>query len=88
MAQQSPGFVETWSAAQRAYNASHFPSTPLPSSYQAVIRISEAVLSVTYAAMFLGMGLTMSTGIWAPWAINAQRRSAEKRFAPLKGEIN
>ena len=75
-------------ANQRAYNAAHFPSTPLPFVYKPFIAVSEVLVNLTYAVCFLSMGAVITSGLWAPWAIQAQRKAAEKRFAPLKGEIN
>ena len=53
-------------ANQKAYNAAHYPSTPLPATYRTLTKVSNVLIDAVWAVAFVAMGAAMSTGIWAP----------------------
>jgi len=73
---------------QRIYNQQTFPSTPISSGQKTLIKVSNAIVNVTYVVGAVALGLTMSTGLWAPYVINRNRAKIEKKYEPLVGEIN
>ena len=76
-----------WDANQRLYNR-RYPTTPVPAVYRGFTWASNSLLLLSYGAMAAFMTAAATTGIWVPMLIVKQRADAEKRFAPLKGEIN
>ena len=53
-------------ANQRAYNAAHYPATPVPATYRTLTRVSNVLVDAVWVVAFVAMGAAMSTGIWAP----------------------
>jgi hypothetical protein len=76
-----------WETNQRLSNA-RYPTTPVPAAYKIFTFASNSLLWLSYGAAAAFMTAAMTTGIWVPMLIVKQRAEAEKRFAPLKGEIN
>ena len=65
-------FADMLRANQRAYNAAHYPTTPVPAVYKAISKVTEAMMTVVYAGAFVAMGLIISTGVWAPVSRHAR----------------
>ena len=59
-------FNRMLAANQKAWNAAHYPSTPIPATYAAITKATNYMMDVVWLVAYVGMGAAMSTGIWAP----------------------
>ena len=67
---ESFSFNRMLAANQKAWNAAHYPSTPVPATYAFITKATNLMMDGLWLLAYVAMGACMSTGIWAPVSSN------------------